>query len=33
VWQKLQRIISEQLGVCIDDVRPETHFINDLGAD
>jgi acyl carrier protein len=33
VWQKLRRMISEQLGVHIDDVRPETHFINDLGAD
>jgi acyl carrier protein len=33
VWVKLRRIISKQFGVSIDDIRPETHFINDLGAD
>ena len=33
VWERLRAIISETLGVHIDEIRPETHFINDLGAD
>ena len=30
-YQKLKRIISEQLGVSIEDIHPDSHFVNDLG--
>jgi acyl carrier protein len=33
VWDKLQAIIVEQLGVDSSEVRPEASFVNDLGAD
>lgn len=33
VWQRITRIVVEQLGVRPQDVRPEAHFINDLNAD
>ncbi len=30
---KVKKIISEQLGVAEGDVKPESSFVNDLGAD
>jgi len=30
---KVMKIISEQLGVPESDVKPESSFVNDLGAD
>ena len=33
VWERVCAIVSEQLGVRIEELRPETHFINDLNAD
>ncbi len=33
VWDKLQKIVCEQLGVDESKVRPEASFVNDLGAD
>lgn len=33
VWNVLQQIIVEQLGVSPEDVTPNTNFIHDLGAD
>jgi acyl carrier protein len=30
---KVKKIISEQLGVPETDVKPESSFVNDLGAD
>lgn len=30
---KVQKIVSEQLGVDEAEVKPEAHFANDLGAD
>ena len=30
---KVNSIISEQLGVRLDDIKPESSFIDDLGAD
>ncbi|MBT9315386.1 acyl carrier protein [Leptothoe spongobia] len=30
---KVQKIVSEQLGVDLDTVKPEASFANDLGAD
>lgn len=30
---KVKEIISEQLNVGMEEVKPEAHFINDLGAD
>ncbi len=30
---KVQKIVSEQLGVDIAEVKPEANFANDLGAD
>ena len=30
---KVKKIISEQLGVAEADVKPESSFVNDLGAD
>ncbi|MBI4596211.1 MAG: acyl carrier protein [Candidatus Tectomicrobia bacterium] len=33
VEQKVKEIIVEQLGVDEDEVVPEAHFIDDLGAD
>ena len=31
-YQKLKRIISEQLGVSIEDIHPDSHFVDDLGV-
>jgi len=31
--EKVKKIIAEQLGVSVDDVRPEASFVEDLGAD
>ncbi len=31
--EQVKKIISEQLGVGIDEIRPEASFIDDLGAD
>jgi acyl carrier protein len=33
VFDKVQKIVSEQLGVEEVDVKPEASFANDLGAD
>lgn len=33
ILQKVQQIVSEQLGVDIAEVKPEASFANDLGAD
>lgn len=33
VEAKVKKIISEQLGVAEADVKPESSFVNDLGAD
>jgi acyl carrier protein len=33
VAERVIDIVSEQLGVDREKVKPETHFINDLGAD
>jgi acyl carrier protein len=33
VETKVKKIISEQLGVPEADVKPESSFVNDLGAD
>jgi acyl carrier protein len=33
VWEKVRAIICKTLGVRPEEIRPETHFINDLGAD
>jgi acyl carrier protein len=33
VKTRVIEIVAEQLGVAKEQVKPETHFINDLGAD
>lgn len=33
IFQKVQKIVSEQLGVDTVNVKPEASFANDLGAD
>lgn len=33
IFDKVQKIVSEQLGVEASDVKPEANFANDLGAD
>jgi len=33
IEESVKKIISEQLGVGIDEIRPESSFIDDLGAD
>ncbi|NJL45673.1 MAG: acyl carrier protein [Leptolyngbyaceae cyanobacterium SM2_3_12] len=33
VFEKVQKIVSEQLGVEATEVKPEASFANDLGAD
>ncbi|KGF72416.1 acyl carrier protein [Neosynechococcus sphagnicola sy1] len=33
VFEKVQKIVSEQLGVDVGEVKPEASFANDLGAD
>ncbi|MGJ3245418.1 MAG: acyl carrier protein [Elainellaceae cyanobacterium] len=33
IYQKVQKIVSEQLGVDAAEVKPEANFANDLGAD
>jgi acyl carrier protein len=33
IYQKVQKIVSEQLGVDASEVKPEASFANDLGAD
>ena len=32
-FEKLQQIIAEVLNVDVDEIRPETTFVDDLGAD
>ena len=32
-FEKIKKIISEQLGVDEGEITPESHFIDDLGAD
>jgi acyl carrier protein len=32
-FEKLQEIVSEQLGVSSEEVKPEASFVEDLGAD
>ncbi len=33
VEEKVKEIVCEQLGISEDEVAPEKHFIDDLGAD
>jgi acyl carrier protein len=33
VWERVRAIVAEQAGVAVEEVRVETHFINDLGMD
>ena len=33
MFEKVQEIISEQLGINADDITPESSFVDDLGAD
>ena len=33
VEEKVKKIIVEQLGVDEEEVKPEAHFVDDLGAD
>ncbi len=33
IEDRIQQIVSEQLGVSPDEVKPEASFIDDLGAD
>ncbi len=33
VEERVKQIISEQLGVKPEEIKPESHFIEDLGAD
>lgn len=33
VEEKVKNIIVEQLGVDAEEVKPEAHFVDDLGAD
>jgi acyl carrier protein len=33
IFQKVQKIVSEQLGVDETEVKPDASFANDLGAD
>ncbi|MCB1146638.1 MAG: acyl carrier protein [Leptospiraceae bacterium] len=33
VMEKVKKIIAEQLGVDESEINPESHFIDDLGAD
>ncbi len=33
ILDRVSKIISEQLGVAADQIKPESHFVDDLGAD
>ena len=33
VFERICELLADQLGVDAGDIRPETHIINDLGAD
>lgn len=33
IFEKIQKIISEQLGIDSDEIKLESSFIDDLGAD
>ena len=33
MFEKVQKIIAEQLGVSLDNITPEASMIDDLGAD
>jgi acyl carrier protein len=33
IFQKVQKIVAEQLGVDVSEVTPQASFANDLGAD
>jgi acyl carrier protein len=33
IEERVKKIIAEQLGVEEDEVNPESHFVEDLGAD
>ena len=33
VQERVAKVVSEQLGVAAADVKPNNHFVNDLGAD
>ncbi|MHB1286271.1 MAG: acyl carrier protein [Leptospirales bacterium] len=33
IEERVKKIIAEQLGVEDDEVNPESHFVEDLGAD
>lgn len=32
-FEKLQKIIAEVMNVSVEEIRPETTFVDDLGAD
>jgi acyl carrier protein len=32
IWEKVRRIVSHQFGARLEDIHPNTHFINDLGT-
>ncbi len=33
VEERTRKIVAEQLGIAVADLKPESHFNNDLGAD
>lgn len=33
VFERLREVIAEELGVSADEIKPESRFIEDLGAD
>lgn len=33
VYEKLCELLSRQLDISVDDITPDTHIIDDLGAD
>ncbi|MFF4601382.1 acyl carrier protein [Streptomyces sp. NPDC001339] len=33
IEQRLKRIVSDQLGIALDEIKNEASFLNDLGAD
>lgn len=32
-WPRVQSLLSEQLGVPIENITPDSHFVRDLGCD
>lgn len=33
IQERINQVVSEQLGVSVTDIKPESHIIDDLGAD